>query len=124
MSYKALVTNSSSKERKNLTRSLKEIGVSQVVEAKNGDQAIELLEKGNFNVVFADCTAQTSTGCQLIPAMRDKNQTLPIIVTVPQSQMNGDFRKEYPTATNCITMPFTTEQLKKAVGQYVPTIAG
>lgn len=124
MSYKALVTNSSSKERKNLTRSLKEIGVSQVVEAKDGEQAMELMAKNNFNVVFAEWNTQSPNENKFITALRSKNQTLPIIVTVPPSQMKDNFQKECPAATNYLTMPFTTEQLKKTVGQYVPTIAG
>ncbi|MEX2171217.1 MAG: response regulator [Pirellulales bacterium] len=124
MSYKALVANSSSKERKNITRSLKEIGVSQVVEATDGDQAIEFLDKGNFNVVFAEWNAQTGNGGDLLKALRTKNQTLPIIATIPQSQTMTDLKQNCPSATNFITMPFTTEQLKKTVAQYVPTLAG
>lgn len=124
MSYKALVANSSSKERKNIARSLKEIGVSQIVEATDGDQAIELLDKGSFNLVFAEWNAQTGAGGELLKALRTKNQSMPIIATVPQSQSATDLAKTCPSATNFITMPFTTEQLKKAIGQYVPTLAG
>ena len=124
MSYKALVANSSSKERKNITRSLKEIGVSQVVEAIDGDEAIELLGKGKFDMVFADWNAQTSAGGELLKAIRTTNQSMPIIATVPQSQTSTDLKKTCPSATNFITLPFTTEQLKKTVGQYVPTLAG
>jgi two-component system chemotaxis response regulator CheY len=123
MSYKALVANSSSKERKNIARSLKEIGVSQIVEATDGDQAIELLDKGSFNLVFAEWNAQTGTGGELLKALRIKNQSMPIIATVPQSQSATDLKKTCPSATNFITMPFTTEQLKKTIGQYVPTLA-
>jgi len=124
MSSKALVANSSSKERKNITRMLKEIGVSQVVEATNGDQAIDLLNKGTFDVVFAEWNGHTRNGSELVSALRTKNQTLPIIATAPQSQPMTEVRELCPTATNYITMPFTAEQLKQTVGQYMPTLAG
>lgn len=123
MSSKALVANTSSKERKNITRMLKEIGVSQVVEATDSEQAIELLNKGGFDLAFAEWNAQTRTGCELVQALRTKYQTLPIIATAPQSQPLSEVKKQCPTATNYITMPFTTEQLMKTVGQYVPTLA-
>lgn len=123
MSYKALVANTSSKERKNITRMLKEIGVRQVVEANDGDQAIELLNKGGFDIAFAEWNCQTRNGCELVSALRTKNQTLPIIATAPQSQPMTEVKMQCPTATNYIAMPFTCEQLKKAIGQYVPTLA-
>lgn len=124
MNCKALVATSSSQERKNIARSLKEIGVSQIVEATNGDQAMELLNKDSFDIVFADYNCQTTTGGELIRALRKRDQNLAIIATAPQSQPIADVKKNCPTATNYLTMPFTTEQLKKTVAQYVPTLAG
>ena len=48
MEIKALVADSSTKVRKNITRSLKEIGVRNVVEATDTDQAIELVQEGHL----------------------------------------------------------------------------
>jgi hypothetical protein len=45
-------------------------------------------------------------------------------VTAPQSKQMDELKKAYPTASNYLTMPFTTEQLQKAVAQCVPSIAG
>ena len=44
MEIKALVADSSAKARKNIIRSLKEIGVRKVTEAADGDEAIQLLQ--------------------------------------------------------------------------------
>ncbi len=48
MEIKALVADSSAKARKNIIRSLKEIGVRKVTEATDGDQAIQLLQTGRL----------------------------------------------------------------------------
>lgn len=124
MEIKALVADSSSMARKNITRSLNEIGVRDVVEAKDGDQAIKFLQTGTFDVVFAEWNSQIGEGEELVNAVRKMHRKLPIIVTAPQSKKIADLKKSFPSASNYLTMPFTTEQLRKTVSEYVPSIAG
>jgi two-component system chemotaxis response regulator CheY len=124
MEIKALIADSSSKVRKNITNSLREIGVRDVVEAADGNQAVKLLETGKYNMVFAEYNTQIGQGEELVTAFRRTDKKLPVIVTAPQSKKTADLKKEFPTASNYLTTPFTTDQLRKTVAQYVPTIAG
>jgi two-component system chemotaxis response regulator CheY len=124
MEIRALVTDSSSKARRNITRSLNEIGVRNVVEAADGNQAIELLEAGKFDIVFAEWNTKTGEGEELVKTLRRTDAKMPIIVTAPQSKKVEELKKSYPTASNYLTMPFSKEQLQKTVAQYVPSIAG
>jgi two-component system, chemotaxis family, chemotaxis protein CheY len=124
MNVKALITDSSSKMRKNITRSLNEIGVRNVVEANDGNQAVELLKKDKFDIVFAEWNSMTDEGEQLVNTLRRTDAKMPIIVTAPQSKQVAELKESYPTASNYLTTPFTTEQLKKAVAQCAPSIAG
>jgi two-component system chemotaxis response regulator CheY len=123
MEIKALVANSSNKERKNITKSLKEIGVNQVVEATDGNQAMELLQKGQFDVFFAEWNSKTSQGEELVKTARTINGKLPIIVTAPQSKKMDEVRKAFPNASNYLTTPFTNDQLRTTIKQYVPSLA-
>jgi two-component system chemotaxis response regulator CheY len=122
MEIKALVANSSNKERKNITRSLKEIGVANVVEATDGNQAMELLQTGKFDVFFAEYNTKINNE-ELVKTVRTINGQLPIIVTAPQSKKMDELKKACPNASNYITMPFTTDQLRTTVKQYVPSLA-
>jgi two-component system, chemotaxis family, chemotaxis protein CheY len=124
MEIKALVTDSSSKARKNIIRSLKEIGVRDVVEATDGNQAVKLLEAGKFDICFAEWNTQIGHGEELVKSFRRTNAKMPVIVTAPHSKQIDELKKTYPTASNYLTMPFTTEQLQKKVAQCVPSIAG
>jgi len=124
MEIKALVTDSSSKARKNITRTLKEIGVRNVVEATDGNQAVKLLETGKFDICFAEWNTQIGQGDELVKSFRRTNAKLPIVVTAPQSKQIEELKKTYPTASNYLNMPFTKEQLQKTVAQCVPSIAG
>jgi len=123
MEIKALVANSSNKERKNISRSLKEIGVRDVTEATDGSQAMELLQTGTFDVIFTEANTKTSEVEELARAARKINSKLPIIVTAPQSKKIDELKKAYPSASNYLTVPFTTEQLRKTVREYVPSVA-
>ena len=124
MEIKALVADSSSKVRKNITRSLHEIGVRNVVEATDGTQAIELLESGKFDMVFAEWSTQIGEGEELVQAVRKLDAKLPIIVTAPQSKKVAELKKSCPSASNYLSLPFSADQLRKMVGEFVPSIAG
>jgi two-component system chemotaxis response regulator CheY len=123
MEIKALIADSSTKVRKNIMRSLQEIGVRKVVEAIDGDQAVELLEQDTFDVIFAEFDNQSGAGEQLVNSLRELDETVPIIVTAPQSKKIADLKKACPNASNFLTTPFTTEQLRKTVADYVPALA-
>ena len=101
-----------------------EIGVRNVVEATDGSQAIEMLQTGKFDIVFAEWNTKTAKGEELVSTLRRTDAKMPIIVTAPQSKQIDELKKTYPTASNYLTMPFTTEQLQKTVAQCVPSIAG
>jgi DNA-binding NtrC family response regulator len=124
MQIKALVANTSNEARKNITRSLNEMGVSGIAEATDRKQAMELLQKGKFDVVFAEYNTQNGDTEELVKAARKANSKLPVIVTVPQTKKVEEMRKACPTASTYLTMPFTTEQLRKTMQECIPTIAG
>lgn len=123
MEIKALVANSSNEARKNIARTLKSIGVCNVVEAKDGKQAMKLLETGRFDVCFAECTTQIGPNEELIKTIRRTDASMPVVVMGPQSKQIDELKKMYPGASAYLTMPFTAEQLKKTVTACVPSIA-
>ena len=65
MEINARVTDSSAKARKYIIRSLTEIGVRKVAEAADGDEAIQLLPKATYDVIFAEWNTQLNRGQEL-----------------------------------------------------------
>ncbi len=80
--------------------------------------------QGAYDLVFAEWNTQINGGEELVKAFRKLNANLPIIVTAPPSKQGADLQKSFPNASNYLTLPFTTEQLRKTVSEYVPSIAG
>jgi two-component system chemotaxis response regulator CheY len=123
MEIKALVANSSKEARKNIVRSLKEIGVRNIVEATDRKQAEKLMQQGKIDMVFAEYTSQKAIWEEMVKAVRKIDSKLPIIMTAPQSEKIDELKQMYPTATCYLTMPFTTDQLRKTVTEYMPSLA-
>src|SRR4051812_30267467 len=96
MKIKALVADSSAKARKNIIRSLKDIGVRNVAEASDGDEAMQLLKTGAYDVVIAEWNTQIDGGEELVTAFRTLNSNLPIIVTAPPSKTPADLKSPVP----------------------------
>ena len=124
METKALVVDSSSKVRQNIARSLKEIAVRGIVEANDGNEAMELFKTGTYGILFAEYNTPTATGDTLVSAIRKINKNLPIIATVPQSKKMAEVKKQCPSATDYLTTPFTTDQLRAKVEECCQTLAG
>jgi DNA-binding NtrC family response regulator len=124
MQIKALVAGASNEARKNIKRSLNEMGVSGIAEASDRKQAMELLQKGKFDVVFAEYNTQNGDTEELVKAARKANDKLPVIVTAPQSKKVEELKKSCPNASTYLSMPFTTDQLRKTMRECIPTVAG
>ena len=73
--------------------------------------------------VFAEYTSQKAIWEEMVKAVRKIDSKLPIIMTAPQSEKIDELKQMYPTATCYLTMPFTTDQLRKTVTEYMPSLA-
>ena len=124
MNIKILVADTSSKVRKNFTRSLKEIGVQNVMEAGDGNAAINLLGQEQFNAVLADGKIEIESGKGLVEEIRRIDSNVPIILTTNQADSSPAFEITHPSASAHLTKPFTTQSLREKLRRLVPAIAG
>ena len=124
MNVKVLVADTSSKVRENFTRSLKEIGVQNVMEAGDANTAINLLKQEQFNAVLADGKIQTETGKSLVEEIRHIDSNVPIILTANPADCSTEFELNHSSASRYLTKPFTTKNLRDKLQQLVPAIAG
>jgi DNA-binding NtrC family response regulator len=77
----------------------------------------ELFNKAEWNT-------QIGAGEELVKSFRKLDANMPIIVTAPHTKKLTDLQQNCPSASTYLQMPFTTEQLRKTVSEYVPSIAG
>jgi two-component system, OmpR family, response regulator VicR len=58
----------------------------EAVNAYNGDEALELLDNGKFDLMLLDIMMPNTDGFAVLEALKKKNISLPIIVTSNLSQ--------------------------------------
>ena len=63
-------------------------------------------------------------GEELVQSFRKLDPNLPIVITAPHTKKYIDLQQNCPSASTYLMVPFTTEQLRKTVSEYVPSIAG
>ncbi|KKL12901.1 hypothetical protein LCGC14_2531120, partial [marine sediment metagenome] len=80
MSERVLVADDSGVIRAIITDCLKDVGVSDVVEAADGSQAMALVEQEDFALVIIDWVMPVCNGLDVIKAIRAKGSQVPIIM--------------------------------------------
>ena len=119
MSKKVLVIDDSSTIRSLITHSLEELNDYEMVEAKNGFEALKALPRMHFDLIITDINMPEINGLEIVKFVRNhpEYQTIPLIIV---STENGeeDVRKALSLGANeYITKPFNPEQIKDVVSR-------
>ena len=112
MSRKILIVDDEEVIRKFLRIQLVKLGY-EVTEAGDGVQALEQLEKGNFDLLICDILMPKKDGWEVIREMKSnpKTKSIPVIVLTAKNE-DSDMFKGYNLGANYyMTKPFTKAQL-------------
>ncbi len=112
MSRKILVVDDEEVIRKSLRIHLDKLGY-EVMEAADGEQAIEQLGKDDFDLLICDIMMPKKDGWEVIKEVKSnpKTKNLPVIVLTAKNE-DPDMFKGYDLGANYyMTKPFTKAQL-------------
>lgn len=101
--------------RRIIANSLSRIGVSEVVEAENGVDALGKMEGKNFDMIITDWNMPEMNGQELVENLRgqDKYKDMPIVMITTRG-MQDDVMNAIKSGVNgYIVKPFTPEVLEK-----------
>lgn len=117
MSKKVLVIDDSSTIRSLITHSLEELNDYEMVEVKNGFEALKALPKFNFDLIITDINMPEINGLEIVNFVRKhpEYQNIPLIIV---STENGDEDRKKGLllgANEYLTKPFDSEQIKEVV---------
>lgn len=101
--------------RRIIANSLSRIGVSEVVEAENGVDALGKMEGKNFDMIITDWNMPEMNGQELVENLRgqDKYKDTPIVMITTRG-MQDDVMNAIKSGVNgYIVKPFTPEVLEK-----------
>jgi len=119
MSYSILIVDDSLPMRSVIKRTLKAAGYgsSDLLEATNGQEAIELLKNSWVDIVMTDYNMPVMNGLDLIKAIKKDDVSKDIPVVVISTEGNELKIKEFMDngAAGYITKPFTPEAIRDLI---------
>lgn len=121
LSYNILIVDDSKSMRMLIKKMLESSGLfsSNIMEAENGQAALDLMETQKMDLVFTDINMPVMTGLDMVKEMKRKSYNIPIIVittdgshaTVVEAIANG--------AVGYIKKPFNAEMIKDIVEKHL-----
>ena len=99
----------------NLMKSMLTTFGYEVALAGNGREALQIMSRGHFDLVFADIVMPVMDGVELLVNVREQFPRCQVIMITGYPSVDTAFRLVQMGATDCITKPFTADQIAMAV---------
>lgn len=119
MNANVLVADDSGTMRKIIIRSLNAVGISSVVEAADGSQAVALFSPGKFDLVLTDWNMPGKTGLEVIKEIRAQDGRVPIIMITTEAEKSRVIQAIQAGVSDYLVKPFTAETLREKLDKHV-----
>ncbi|WP_396589238.1 response regulator [Bermanella sp. R86510] len=118
MNTHVLICDDSNMARKQMARALPENLNAEVTFAKNGEEAIEIIQQGQHEVLFLDLTMPVMDGYETLEIIKQRD--LPIIVIVVSGDIQPEARERVKKlgALDFIKKPVDKEKIYSVLDEY------
>ena len=108
-----LVVDDFATMRRIIKTSLKKLGFNNVVEAEDGQDALNAMKKDNFCLIISDWNMPNMTGIEFLRAVRgdDRFKNIPFIMVTAEGQKQNVVEAVNSGVSNYIVKPFSPETL-------------
>jgi two-component system chemotaxis response regulator CheY len=117
---KVLVVDDSGVMRKIIIRSLNSVGVTDIVEAGDGQTAIDLFKNDSFDMILTDWNMPGKSGMDVLIEVRSTGSQVPIIMVTTETQKSQIIAAIQAGVTDYLTKPFEADELRAKLDKYVP----
>jgi two-component system chemotaxis response regulator CheY len=101
-----------------IRRSLEALGVSNIVEAADGNQASQLFQPGSFDAVLTDWNMPGKSGLEVTKHIRGLDAKVPIVMITTEAEKTRVLEAIKAGVNDYIVKPFTTEILREKLGKF------
>ncbi|MHC4475812.1 MAG: response regulator [Planctomycetota bacterium] len=119
MAVNILVVDDSFLTRKAIKRIIDmiDLDVSEIVEAENGRQALEVLDKARVDLVLADLNMPEMGGIEMIRHMKtdQATKTIPVVIVSTESSVSRIKELLAQGVKNYLHKPFTPEEFREII---------
>jgi len=123
---KVLVADDFATMRKIVRNILKQIGFDNIVEAEDGQMALQVLRNENIGLVVTDWNMPNMTGFELLQKIRTdpKTANLPVLMVTAEGLKDNVLAAVKAGVNNYVVKPFTAEVLQEKIEQIFKKLAG
>jgi len=114
---RVLVVDDSAFSRAFIIRMLNDIGIENIVQAKDGKQALALFERQYFDLIVTDFNMPGMDGLQLIKKIRasDDQKSVPILMVTSEQNQNRLAAVEKAGVSALLDKPFEPASIRKLI---------
>jgi two-component system, chemotaxis family, chemotaxis protein CheY len=116
---KVLVVDDSGVMRKIIIRSLNAVGVTDTMEAADGQEGFTLFQANEFDMVLTDWNMPVRTGLELVTDIRSTGSEVPVIMITTEAQKSQVIAAIQAGVTDYLTKPFEADDLRAKLDKYV-----
>ena len=116
---KVLVADDSGIMRKIIIRSLNSVGVTDIVEAANGQEAIDKYMQTPVDLILTDWDMPEKSGLDVVVEIRAIGSNVPIIMVTTEAQKGQVIAAIQAGANDYLTKPFDADDLRAKLDKFV-----
>ncbi|XZE18447.1 response regulator [Pirellulaceae bacterium SH449] len=115
---KVLVADDSGIMRKIIIRSLNSVGVTDIVEAADGQEAINAFTD-EIDLILTDWNMPNKSGLDVVTEIRAKGSAVPIIMVTTEAQKGQVIAAIQAGVSDYLTKPFEADDLRAKLDKFV-----
>jgi len=121
---KVLVVDDSQIMRKIVTGALKKAGIVDIVEAANGQEAIDMLsQNADVTLVLMDWNMPVMTGIDALKKIRAGGSAVPIVMVTTEAEQDKVLEALKSGASDYLAKPFGPKEIKAKLEKFMnPTV--
>jgi two-component system chemotaxis response regulator CheY len=118
MGLRVLVADDSGTMRKIISRSLNAVGVTDIVEAADGAEAIVKFAEEEVQLVMLDWNMPEKTGLEVLQSIRDQGSSVPVMMVTTEADKASVLAAIQAGATDYLVKPFSSDQLREKLEKH------
>ena len=119
MSSKVLVADDSGVMRKIIIRALNSCGITDIVEAADGAEALARFKEHKFDLVMTDWNMPNKTGLEAVQDIRATGSDVPIIMITTEAETTRVRDAIQAGVNDYLAKPFDNDLLKQKIDKFV-----
>ena len=123
MPVRILLADDSTTMRKIILRSLGTAGVTTIVEAEDGDEAVSMFQPEQFDLVLADWRMPGQTGIEVARQIRRLDSQIPIVLMSTEMEKYPEAEAQEAGVNDRLIKPFSPEAVRELIDKHCGELA-